>query len=148
MSMTKSKKDISPKEKRKIVRVERTLSVVELPTRQRLLATPETKWERYRRALIRGFKHFVSFIVSHVGLTCAVVGYAILGGWMFKGIELSQEAGTRARAMQATNETLEKIVDFYEGVELHLVLDKATWNEQVNRMLKVRRTFWTQLINI
>ncbi|XP_052273627.1 TWiK family of potassium channels protein 18-like [Dreissena polymorpha] len=134
--MTKPKKGISQRWKRKIVRVERQLPVVELPTHQRLLATPETKWERYRRAFIRGFKNFVSLLVSHVGLTCAVVGYAILGGWMFKGIELSQEAGTRARAMDVTNETLEKIVDLYEEAEPHMVLDKATWNERVNRMLK------------
>lgn len=101
----------------------------------------ETQCERYTRVFctrfIWGFKRFLTFLFSIVGVSCLTVGYAILGGIIFKEIELPKEKETRAHVVMTKDVYVNKIVEFYDESDIETVLDKNTWNAKVNALLRV-----------
>lgn len=51
--------------------------------------------EAARRHAQHAIKRFLVFLVSHVGLTCLVVAYSIMGGFIFMALEGSNERASR-----------------------------------------------------
>ncbi|WAR26088.1 TWK18-like protein [Mya arenaria] len=92
--------------------------------------------EIFFRRFVWGFKRFITFLFSIIGVTSLTVGYAILGGLIFKGIELPQEKATRDEVAARKDVYVDKIVDFYESSNIENVLEKSTWNNKVNELLK------------
>ncbi|KAL4238354.1 hypothetical protein ACF0H5_003066 [Mactra antiquata] len=95
----------------------------------------ETDCQQCYRKFIKGVKIIITFLFSHVGLTCVVVGYAILGGFWFSSIELPEERQTRQDVTKVKDACVDDIIDFYESDDVHIVLDKKHWNKHVDEIM-------------
>ena len=63
--------------------------------RRRTLRLSKKQREAVRRHAKQATKRFLVFLVSHVGLTCLVVAYSIMGGFIFMALEGSNEKQSR-----------------------------------------------------
>lgn len=63
--------------------------------RRRTLRLSKKQREAVRRHAKQATKRFLVFLVSHVGLTCLVVAYSIMGGFIFMALEGSNEKESR-----------------------------------------------------
>ncbi|XP_029643685.2 uncharacterized protein LOC115217750 [Octopus sinensis] len=61
------------------------------------------------------FKKLFMFLFSHVGLTGCVVGYSILGGWIFRGLEGNHERDIRKQAEKMREKYTLKLLKFSEN---------------------------------
>ena len=96
----------------------------------------ETRCEVFCRVFIICVKRFITFLFSHVGLTCVVVGYTILGGLIFKEIELPEEKLTRQRVIETKAAYSEIITEFYYNADKDKILEKGFWNREMNKLLR------------
>ena len=55
------------------------------------------------------FKQFIAFLFSHVGLCCLVVGYSILGGFIFRALEAPSEMKVKANVKVIRQEFVSKL---------------------------------------
>lgn len=60
----------------------------------RLAWTPERQ-QAVKKNLTRAGKKFLVFMISHVGLTCLVISYSIIGGFIFQLLEATNEKQER-----------------------------------------------------
>lgn len=98
--------------------------------------TSESRCEAFYRVFKVCLKRFIAFLFSHVGLTCAVVGYTILGGLIFKEIELPEEKQTRDSVGTVKDQYVELITDFFYNEDKNRVLEKNYWNQKMNKILR------------
>lgn len=96
----------------------------------------ETRSQTCLRVFVKGLKRVITFLFSHVGLTCLVMGYSIMGGLIFKAVELPEEKRTRQAVVTSKDAYIDKIVEFFDESDIQRVLDKKTWNEHVNNLLQ------------
>lgn len=82
--------------------------------KRRYQKDPKLRAYRYLCFCLLGLKMIIMFIFSHVGLTGCVVGYSILGGWIFKGIEAPYERELRRQAGEIREKYTLKIVKVSE----------------------------------
>lgn len=96
----------------------------------------ETRCEAFCRIFKICVKRFIAFLFSHVGLTCVVVGYTILGGLIFKEIELPEEKLTRQSVTETKDLYSQKITDFYFNADKEKILEKKAWNREMGKLLR------------
>lgn len=96
----------------------------------------ETRCQSCLRVFVKCLKRFITFLFSHVGLTCLVVGYAILGGILFKAVELPEEKKIRQDAVDTKNSYAKRIVELFDGTNLQKVLDKPAISKRLDILLK------------
>lgn len=63
--------------------------------------------DRRRRRLKEfrsGIKRFLAFLFSQIGLSMLVIGYTILGGMLFRAVELENEKAVKIRGREMRNE--------------------------------------------
>lgn len=65
---------------------------------------------RFRKAM-QFTKNALAFLLSHIGLSCLVVGYTILGALMFCAVEREQEQIVKHDMMKDMNNTLQEIME-------------------------------------
>lgn len=100
------------------------------------LKDSETRCETFCRIFKICVKRFIAFLFSHVGLTCVVVGYTILGGIIFKEIELPEEKQTRLTVGETKDLYAEKITTFFFNSDREKILEKQTWDKEMGRLLR------------
>ena len=96
----------------------------------------ETKCQTICRYSIRTFKIFVVFLFSHVGLMCAVAGYAILGGYIFQLIELPNEKKTRQFVADNQKVYADYIMNYFDAHAVDTALNKAEYTKYMDKLLK------------
>ena len=96
----------------------------------------ETKCERTCRYFKYFLKKFVAFLFSHIGLTCTVVLYAILGGFLFQATEAPNEKELRQLVTHTKNVYLDKLVDFIDESSPQDMTHRLLWTEKVDGMLR------------
>ena len=68
------------------------------------------KEARCTTARIKAYmKSFFGHLFSHVGLCALVIGYAIVGGFVFNRLEKANEINTRLRVGDTRKDTLEQL---------------------------------------
>lgn len=95
----------------------------------------ETRCQSCLRVFLKGLRSFIAFLFSHVGLTCLVAGYAILGGIAFKAVELPQEKQIRKDVVDTKDAYVKKIADHFDDADMQTLLDKKSTSEYVNNLL-------------
>ncbi|KAL7061421.1 hypothetical protein AAHC03_01433 [Spirometra sp. Aus1] len=58
-------------------------------------------------------KHALTFLISHIGLSCLVVGYTILGALMFCAIERDAERKVKEDMIQRLNKTVQDLMELW-----------------------------------
>ncbi|VDK76624.1 unnamed protein product [Dibothriocephalus latus] len=58
-------------------------------------------------------KHALTFLISHIGLSCLVVGYTILGALMFCAVERDAERRVKEDMMQRLNSTVQDLMEVW-----------------------------------
>ena len=97
----------------------------------------ENKCQTICRYIIKGLKRFITFLFSHVGLSCLIVGYSLLGGIMFKAIELPNEKEIRQRGCDTVEQYKELIVEYTDtGDENAVALYRSFWNKELFSILR------------
>ncbi|XP_045187606.2 uncharacterized protein LOC123545344 [Mercenaria mercenaria] len=96
----------------------------------------ETRCQSCLRVFIKCLRRFIAFLFSHVGLTCLVVGYAILGGILFKAVELPEEKLIRQDAVNAKDAYVKKIAELFDDSDIQRMLDQKAVNDRINGLLK------------
>ena len=86
----------------------------------------EEKRERRRRQrqkVVTCCKKFVTFLFSHIGLAGLVVGYSILGGFLFRWLEAGEEYKEKVRihyVKEDTIDNLRQIADHYKSEKINV----------------------------
>ncbi|XP_076435225.1 potassium channel subfamily K member 18-like [Babylonia areolata] len=78
-------------------------------------------------------KRFLMFLVSHVGLTCLVVAYSIMGGFIFQALEASNEVKGITHIHQIRERHVLRLWNV--TVELN-ILDPVQWQEKASKVLE------------
>ena len=86
--------------------------------KKRYQKDPKLRAYRYLCFCLLGLKMVIVFAFSHVGLTGCVVGYSILGGWIFKGIEAPYELELRRQAGEIREKYTLQIIKLSEEAML------------------------------
>lgn len=97
----------------------------------------ENGCQQCQQKFAKGLKISITFLFSHIGLTCVVVGYTVLGGIIFQNIELPEERKTRQDIVIVKDACVDEIVDFYESSDIQAVLEKRYWNSHIDNILRV-----------
>ena len=97
--------------------------------------TEETKLERLWRYTKYFLKKFIAFLFSHVGLTCMVVVYAMLGGVLFRKIESPYEREVRKLVTSTKQEYLDRMMEYLDNSTTEDIFRKIQWLEHVDNIL-------------
>ena len=98
-------------------------------------SSEETKLERAWRYTKHFLKKFIAFLFSHVGLTCMVVMYAMLGGLLFQKIESPYEREMRKIVTSTKQEYLDKMMEYLDNSTTEDIFRKSQWLEHVDSIL-------------
>ncbi|XP_052073679.1 TWiK family of potassium channels protein 18-like [Mytilus californianus] len=79
-------------------------------------------------------KKFLIFLFSHVGLTCLVIGYSILGAIIFQSLEQGNEKQSRLITTNLRKETLNEL---WNATYRFNILEKPNWTGQVEHTLRL-----------
>ncbi|ESO84618.1 hypothetical protein LOTGIDRAFT_131885 [Lottia gigantea] len=88
---------------------------------------------RVKVLIIKGIKKFLTFLLSHVGLTVAVAGYGIVGGMIFQHIEAPHEILLRQRAVVARERLNQKLLKLSEDV--NITTNETLWMVEAEELL-------------
>ncbi|CAG5123723.1 unnamed protein product [Candidula unifasciata] len=103
----------------------------EIPVEPWRLCRPPNEGERDRlMKYARVFQKVISYSFSHVGLTVLVIGYTIMGGFLFKFLEGKTEIVERTTISKKRNATI-----WLMTADLN-VLEQANWSRAVERIMK------------
>ncbi|KAK6192352.1 hypothetical protein SNE40_003832 [Patella caerulea] len=86
-----------------------------------------------KKLCIRGIKRFLTFILSHVGLTLAVAAYGMLGGIIFMNLEAPFENDQRLQAVKAREELTKRFLQLADNVDVSN--NKSDWSKKAEVML-------------
>ncbi|XP_036361658.1 potassium channel subfamily K member 4-like isoform X2 [Octopus sinensis] len=76
---------------------------------------------------------FVAFLFSHIGLTCLVAGYSILGGYVFMKIEKPFEVTQRSNVGKIRRLAVSRLWNYTENLN---ILKEEHWKQKVDEKLK------------
>lgn len=69
---------------------------------------------RQRQRVVSCCKKFITFLFSHIGLAALVVGYSIMGGFLFKALEAPAEWQEKFRIRDAKEDVVFLLKDYAE----------------------------------
>ena len=94
-----------------------------------------TRLERLWRYTKYFLKKFIAFLFSHVGLTCMVVVYSMLGGVLFQKTEAPNEKEVRKLVTGTKQEYLDKLMEYLDNSTTEDIFRKDQWLEHVDNIL-------------
>ncbi|XP_067686272.1 TWiK family of potassium channels protein 18-like [Haliotis asinina] len=104
--------------------------------------------DRVKKNLISFAKKFLVFMVSQVGLTCLVIGYSIMGGFIFMKLEAEQEIQNKFEVGFTRQLYVKRLWDVTQNLN---ILFEANWSARADEIFKdfqqniyktVRETGW------
>ncbi|KAL3880760.1 hypothetical protein ACJMK2_032975 [Sinanodonta woodiana] len=97
----------------------------------------ESRFRKGLKVFAHGAKRFVTFLFSHVGLTCLVVAYTILGGFIFMALESPYEIYQRELTVTNQKVYLEQILNMVENTTMiDLQYNKLAWTGEMDHLLR------------
>ncbi|XP_071094261.1 TWiK family of potassium channels protein 18-like [Haliotis cracherodii] len=106
------------------------------------------KSERLKKTLINIAKTFLVFMISQVGLTCLVIGYSIMGGFIFMKLEAEQEIKNRFEVESTRHLYVKRLWNVTVNLN---ILFEANWSASADEIFRdfqqdiyktVRETGW------
>ncbi|XP_046568719.1 TWiK family of potassium channels protein 18-like [Haliotis rubra] len=104
--------------------------------------------DRMKKNLISFAKKFLVFMVSQVGLTCLVIGYSIMGGFIFMKLEAEQEIQNKVEVGFTRQFYVKRLWDVTQNLN---ILFEANWSASADEIFQdfqqniyktVRETGW------
>ncbi|KAK3596859.1 hypothetical protein CHS0354_039854 [Potamilus streckersoni] len=97
----------------------------------------ESRFQKGLKGFEHGAKRFVTFLFSHVGLTCLVVAYTILGGFIFMALESPYEIYQRELTVTNQKVFLDQILNMVDNTTMiDLQYNKQAWTVEVDHLLR------------
>ncbi|KAL8588118.1 hypothetical protein ACOMHN_059492 [Nucella lapillus] len=100
--------------------------------RRRTLRLSRKQKEAVKRNAKLVSKRFLMFLVSHVGLTCLVVAYSIMGGFIFQALEGSNEVRRITHIHEIRMRHVSKLWNVTDELN---IFDPFLWREKANAVL-------------
>ena len=100
--------------------------------KQRTLSRSHKVW----RIFVLCVKRFITFLVSQVGLTSAVVAYCMLGSVIFKMLEAPYEESQRVRIRELKEAQTKKFLEISERLDM-TPEGQDKWKLEADDILKV-----------
>jgi len=102
----------------------------------RVMDPSEMKRERRRRQRQQCWnciKATVAFLFSHIGLAFMVVGYSIIGGFLFKALEAPHEVAQKLYIVKYKEDKIEEIWKYAAQLDIETI-DKGNFTEEIARI--------------
>ena len=105
-----------------------------ISTRRRMMIPPlgpppKSNWTKFKDA----FRAFVAWVFSNVGICVLVVGYLMIGAFMFRVIEAPEELNVVYRVGDYRKETVQKLWLITERLN---TLHPQNWTDEVTEVIK------------
>ena len=105
-----------------------------ISTRRRMMIPPlgpppKSNWTKFKDA----FRAFVAWVFSNVGICVLVVGYLMIGAFMFRVIEAPEELNVVYRVGEYRKETVQKLWLITERLN---TLHPKNWTDEVTEVIK------------
>ena len=84
-------------------------------------------------------KKFAVFLLSYVGLTCAVVAYSIMGGFVFQALEAKNEELVQDKALALRKSVMNRIehhINMTLHYHIHYKNDTHNWSADMSETIK------------
>ncbi|KAK7087873.1 dentin sialophosphoprotein-like [Littorina saxatilis] len=99
-----------------------------------------TRGRERRKKCIHCCKQFVAFLFSHIGLISLVVGYTIMGGFIFKALESPFERAVKFNITKNRTAMQDRIISLATGFQLNEVT-RDNLTKELDKELKKYQAF-------